>query len=139
MMFCRAVEATEKTFLTNMLVTSSYWGFVKIYTTDAERVELGIVMPHDLETRQQQSQETVTQTHHAVSGGGNPRTLFTFRIKTLFKKKKKKNHVCHTFISQGCRNERHSKERTQTCIFIRFKPSTFKCLRSHLKLQTSPT
>lgn len=51
-----------------MLVPSSYWGFIKIYTTDAERVEVSIVMPHDLETRQQQSQETVTQTHHAESG-----------------------------------------------------------------------
>lgn len=51
-----------------MLVPSSYWGFVKIYTTDAERVEVGIMMPHDLETMQQQSQESGTQTHHAESG-----------------------------------------------------------------------
>lgn len=51
-----------------MLVPSSYWGFVKIYTTDAERVEVGIMMPHDLETRRQQSQESMTQTHHAEAG-----------------------------------------------------------------------
>lgn len=47
----------QKTFLTNMLEPSSYWGLVKIYTTDAKWVEVCIVMPHYLETRQQQSQD----------------------------------------------------------------------------------
>lgn len=47
----------QKTFLTNMLEPSSYWGLVKIYTTDAKWVEVCIVMPHYLETGQQQSQD----------------------------------------------------------------------------------
>lgn len=47
----------KKTFLTNMLEPSSYWGLVKIYTTDAKWVKVCIVMPHYLKTRQQQSQD----------------------------------------------------------------------------------
>jgi len=47
----------QKTFLTNMLEPSSYWGLVKIYTTDAKWVKACIVMPHYLKTRQQQSQD----------------------------------------------------------------------------------
>lgn len=38
-------------FLTDMLEPRVYWGIVKIYTTDAKRVEMGIVVPHHLKVK----------------------------------------------------------------------------------------
>lgn len=38
--------------LTDSLEPNSYWGIVKIYTTDAQWVQIGTAMPHHLQTRQ---------------------------------------------------------------------------------------
>ena len=43
------------TVLTDVLEARINGGIVKIYTTDSQRVKAGIVMPHHLKTRQQQS------------------------------------------------------------------------------------
>ena len=46
-----------------MLEPSIYWGIVKIYTTDAKGIELGIVMAHHLKARSQQSYDSMHLGH----------------------------------------------------------------------------